>query len=112
MYQRCSHQPWHEGSVLDRIPEPPAAPTEFVVSPPTSERDAARQKHPRHGGPWPRPARPGCVELTADQRGDREGKRNGETDVAHVKHRWMSHHRRILQQWIEVATVEGHWEQA
>jgi hypothetical protein len=46
MDQRSADQPRHERRVLDRIPEPPAAPAEFVVRPPAAERDAERQKTP------------------------------------------------------------------
>ena len=45
--QRRADQPGHERGVLDRVPEPPAAPAEFVVGPPAAERDAERQERPR-----------------------------------------------------------------
>src|ERR1051325_10181837 len=105
MYQRSAHEPGHERRILDRIPEPPTAPAELVVSPETPERDTAGEKHPCNGGPWPRPARPGRVKPAANQRRDRKSKSDGETNVAHVKHRRVSHHRRILEQRIEIATV-------
>ena len=41
MDQRGADEPRHERRVLDRIPEPPAAPAELVVRPPAAERDAA-----------------------------------------------------------------------
>src|SRR5262245_28804705 len=97
MDQRGADEPRHERSVLNRIPEPPTAPAELVVSPETSERDAASQKHPRHSGPWPRPARPGRIKPAANQGCDCKRKRDREANVAHVKHWRMRDHRRILQ---------------
>ena len=56
--QRGADQPRHERRVLDRIPEPPAAPAELVVSPPAAERDADGEEQPRDRRPRPHPARP------------------------------------------------------
>ncbi|MNT55996.1 hypothetical protein D3C72_1932730 [compost metagenome] len=58
MHERGGKQPWHEGSILDRIPEPPAAPTQFVVGPGTAKGDAECQEQPGADGPWPAPACP------------------------------------------------------
>src|SRR5262245_48612991 len=61
MNQSCAYEPWHERGILNRIPKPPSAPTQFVVSPETTKRDSASQKHPRDSCPWSRPSRPCCV---------------------------------------------------
>ena len=45
MDQRGAGQPRHQRGVLDRIPEPPAAPAEFVIGPPRAHRDAEGQEH-------------------------------------------------------------------
>ena len=58
MHQRRASQPRHEGCVLHRIPEPPAAPAEFVVGPPAAERDADREQGPGDVRPASGPARP------------------------------------------------------
>ena len=34
MNQRRAHQPGHERRVFNRVPEPPSAPAQFVISPP------------------------------------------------------------------------------
>ena len=47
VHEGGAHQPRHERRILDRIPEPPAAPAEFVVRPPAAERDADGEKRPR-----------------------------------------------------------------
>src|SRR5450756_717481 len=46
-----AHQPGHKGGVFNRIPEPPTAPAEFIVSPPTAQHDSRGQERPSHGGP-------------------------------------------------------------
>src|SRR5829696_2910826 len=112
MYQCSSDEPGHERRVLDGIPEPPAAPAELVVSPKTSQRDAASKKHPRHRGPWPRPACPRCIEPAAYQCGDCKSESYREPDVAHIKHWWMRDHGRVLEQRIQVATVDRNGRQA
>ena len=112
MDQRGADEPRHERGVLDRIPEPPAAPAQLVVRPPAAEHDAAGEKAPRERGPRPRPARPRRVEPAAEQRRDRERERDRESDVAHVEHRRMEHHARILQQRIQVAAVGRRRKQA
>src|SRR5213076_1636889 len=89
MDQRGAGQPRHERRVLDRIPEPPAAPAEYVVRPPRAERDAEREERPREQGPRARPADPARVALALEQRGDRERERDREPDVAGVEHRRM-----------------------
>src|SRR5437667_1732519 len=105
MNQRGADQPWHERSILDRIPKPPAAPTKLVIGPETSQSDSASEKHPCDGGPWPRPARPGSVKSPADQGRNRECKRDAEAYITHVQHRRMRNHRRILQQRIEITAI-------
>ncbi len=110
--QRGADEPRHEGRVLDRVPEPPAAPAELVVGPPAAEHDADREEAPRRGRPRPRPARPGRIEPAAEQRGDRERERDREADVAHVEHRRVDHHARVLQQRIQIAPVGRRREQA
>ncbi len=112
MDQRGRDQPGHERGVLDRIPEPPAAPAELVVGPGAAEGDADGEEDPRRRRPRPRPARPGRVEVAADQRRDRERERDREADVAHVEHRRMDHHPRVLEQRVELATFGGGRDQA
>ena len=63
MDQRRAREPGHEGRVLHRIPEPPAAPSELVVRPGAAQHDAQRQEDPRGNGPRTRPARPRGVEF-------------------------------------------------
>src|SRR3546814_6870188 len=53
MQQSGAEQPGHEGDVLDRVPEPPAAPAELVVGPPRAERDAAGEEGPGEQRPGP-----------------------------------------------------------
>src|SRR3712207_2663200 len=51
MEQRRAGEPGHEGGVLDRVPEPPAAPAELVIGPVGAHGDAEREKTPGRQGP-------------------------------------------------------------
>ncbi len=103
--QRGTDQPRHERGVLHRVPEPPAAPAEFVVGPPGAEHDADAEEGPGDDRPRPRPAGPGGVEPPAEQRRDGEGERHREADVAHVEHRRVHDQADVLQQRVEVAAI-------
>ena len=100
VHQRSTGQPRHKGAVFHRIPEPPAAPAEFVVGPVGTQTDAEREKNPRRRRPRTHPARPGHIELTADQGCEREGKGHGKAHVAQIQKRRMKDHPRVLQQGI------------
>ena len=108
MQQGCTGQPGHEAGVFDRIPEPPAAPAQFVIGPPAAQCDADGQARPGDVGPRPRPAQPARNlfrprGVAVEQRRDRERERDRETHVAHVEHRRMHDQAEVLQQRIEVA---------
>ncbi len=107
MQERGGQQPRHEADVLDRIPEPPAAPAEFVVGPDAAQRDADGQEHPGEQRPGPHPARPGGIDPAFDQRGDGEGKGHRETDIAEIEEGRVEGEARVLQQRIEIVAVEG-----
>ena len=100
-------QPRHEGDVLDRVPEPPAAPAELVVGPDRAEGDADGQEHPGEERPRPHPARPGGVDAALDQRGDGEGVGHREADVAEVEEGRVEGEAGVLEQRVEVVAVEG-----
>ena len=110
--ERGAREPRHERGVLDRVPEPPAAPAELVVGPVGAERDAEREEHPGGRRPRTHPAGPGGVKTTGDERGDREGERHGEAHVAQIEERRMEDHARVLQQRIEVRALGGRREEA
>ncbi len=61
--------------------------------------------------PWPGPARPLLVEPPFEQGCDRERERHREADVADVEHRRVEGERRVLQQRVQVASVNrGRYE--
>ena len=100
--QKCgSHEPGHEGGVLDRIPEPEAAPAQFVIGPPRAHGDADGEEHPGGERPGPDPARPGGIDLAVDQSGNREGEGDRKADIARIEKGRMEGERRVLQQRIE-----------
>src|SRR2546429_6393922 len=105
MNERGADQPRHEGGVLDRIPEPEAAPAELVVGPEAPERDAAGEESPGGGGPGPRPAGPGLAELSFEHRRARDRDRDREAHIARLKYGRMHRQRRVLGDRIQVTAV-------
>ena len=53
MEERGRCKPGHEGGIFDRVPEPPAAPAQFVIGPVTPCRDPDSQPYPRTQHPGP-----------------------------------------------------------
>ena len=106
MQQRGAGEPGQQRGVLHRVPEPVAAPAEFVIRPPGAERDAAGQQAPGGQRPGPHPASPGGIDAAFQQRGDGEGERDGEADIARVEHRRMEREAGVLQQRVHVAAVD------
>src|SRR5580698_7958526 len=98
-------QPRHERGILDRIPEPEATPTEFVVRPPAAKRDAAAQESPGHHGPGAHPMCPDLIAPAFQHGGTSEREADAEADVAHIENGWMHREGRILQHRIEVVAV-------
>src|SRR5262249_21729912 len=68
MEERGGRKPRHERGILNRVPEPPAAPAKSVVGPIRTHRDAEAQEDPGEQGPWPYPPCPGSVDAPLDQR--------------------------------------------
>ena len=97
MQQRGAGEPGHQRGVLDRIPEPEAAPAERVIGPVGAHRDAKRQEDPGDQRPGPHEARPGGVDASADQRRRREGEDDREADIAEVEQRRMDREAGVLQ---------------
>ena len=106
MNQRGTGEPRHERGVFNRIPEPPAAPAEFVIRPPAAKRDANCQKQPRPGRPRSCPARPGLVQVSAQHGRNGERKSHREADITDVKNRRVYCQPGILQQRIQVRAVK------
>jgi hypothetical protein len=105
MNQRGADQPGHERGVLDRIPEPPAAPAEFVIGPPAARArcrwsGTSTRKSSTAGSISPRPDR-----AALEHRGAGEGERHREADIAGVEHRRMNREREILQHRIQIGAV-------
>ena len=107
MDQGGADQPGHEGGVFYGVPEPPAAPAEFVVGPFAAEGNPDGEEHPGDGGPGAGPAGPFLGEFATEQGGDGEAKGDGEANVAHVEDRGVEDHAGVLQQGVEVPAVKG-----
>src|ERR1700677_3601396 len=105
-------KPRHERGVLDRIPEPEAAPAERVISPEGSGGDAKREKAPCDQSERPHEARPGRVDPALDQRRRSERIDDREADIAEIEQGRMDREAGVLQDWIEVASLERRGREA
>src|SRR4029079_8800792 len=82
------------------------APAELVVGPVRAHGDTHSEEYPCGKRPRTHPARPGGVDATLDESSKREGKGDGEPDIAEIKQRRMNRETDILQDRIEVAAFE------
>ena len=89
MHQRRTDQPWHEGRVFNRIPEPPAAPAKFVIGPPATQRDTQCQKHPGNLVQGRDQRAQAASSLPPSMAAMAKAKGTDKTDIAHVQHRRM-----------------------
>jgi hypothetical protein len=103
--KRGAREPGHEAGVLDRIPAPVAAPTEYGVGPMHAEEDAGSEEQPGHKGPDARDLDPFLAGVAHHECSEREAKGNREAYIAQVKHGGMNHHLRVLEQWIQAVAV-------
>ncbi len=110
MDQGRAGQPGHEGGILHRVPEPPAAPAQLVVGPPAAQGDTNGQEYPGYGGPGTRPARPGRVQLASDQGGDGETEGDRQAHITHVEHGRVHRQAEVLQQRIQIPAFRRHRE--
>ena len=107
MDQRCPGQPGQQGGIFYRIPEPPATPTQFVIGPPGTQRDAYGQETPGHGCPGTRPSGPGRIQVAGQQTGDGKSKGDGKAYIPHIKHGRVHNQPGVLQQRIQVGAIKG-----
>ena len=75
------------------------------------ERQAEREDEPREHRPAAHGAQPRIVEVSRDERGDAERKRNRHPDEACVERRRMNHHPVVLEQRVEPLAVCRHVRQ-
>ncbi|OIQ68924.1 hypothetical protein GALL_494760 [mine drainage metagenome] len=103
--QRRANQPGQKRGIFNRVPKPPAAPAQLVISPPGTHGNTNGQANPGRCSPGTRPARPGRIQPAIEQCSDGEGKRHRHADITHVKHRRVKHQPGILQQRVEVTAI-------
>ena len=107
--EECGHhEPRQQRGVFHGIPGPVAAPPELDVRPPHADQQTDAQKQPGDERPFADRDQPIAVEPFRQQRGDREGERNRDRDVAEVQHGRMEDHPRILQLRVHAPPVERH----
>ena len=105
MQKSRARQPGHQRGVLHRIPHPVAPPAQHRISPVRAQQNPHPLEAPGDHGPAARQVNPLLPRITAQQRGQRESKRDGETGVAGIQNRRMDDHLRILQQRIETIAI-------
>ena len=109
MEVRGAGEPRQEAGVLHRVPPPHAAPAEHLVAPPSAEQDPDGQEPPGVQRPSPGGHQPALTDTPGDQRGDGEGERDREPDVAEIQDRRVEQDEDVvLQQRVgaEAAAVE------
>ena len=101
MQQRRRCKPRHERCILDRVPEPPAAPSELVIGPIAAGSDPERQEDP--GSEHPGPHRSGelPVHVAGQHRADGQAECDRKADIAEVEGRRMEGEAGVLQQGVE-----------
>ena len=106
MQKRRAREPGHEGGVLDRIPEPEAAPAELVIGPPAAHGDADREEAPGGERPGPDPAGPGGVDPAFEQGRDGEREGHRKAHVTEIEEGRVISQPRVLKQGIQIAAVD------
>ena len=110
--ERGPEEPGHERHILDRVPEPPAAPSKLVIGPPGPKGDPRRQADPGGKCPGTNPACPGRINPALDQRCNGERKHNREPDIPEIEKGGMHRQANILKQWIQILSVQRWWKHA
>ena len=106
MQQRRAQKPGHEAHVLDRVPEPPAAPAQFIIGPPRSKSDTCRKADPRGQCPRADPSGPGRIDAPFQKSRNGKGKHDGEADIPEIQERRVHGETHVLKQRVEVIAVE------
>ena len=84
MQQRGAKKPGHEAYILDRVPEPPATPAQFIIGPPRSKSDTGRKADPRGQCPRADPSGPRRIDATLQKSRNGKGKHDGEADIPEI----------------------------
>ena len=104
---RCK-KPWHKGRVFNRVPEPKTAPAQFVIGPPTAQRDPDGQEHPCRQCPWTHPTPPCGINTSLDQGRNSKGKRHRKAHIPQIQKWGVKRQTWVLQQWVQILTVQGY----
>ena len=97
MQQGRARQPRHERGVFYRIPKPKTAPTQFVIGPIRTERDAQSQKNPSRQNPRAHAARPILPVFFSGERGQRKSISHRKAYISGIEQWWMRGQSGILQ---------------
>ena len=105
MQQRGGREPWHQRGVLDRIPEPEAAPAKRVIGPVGAHRYAKGQGNPGDQRPGPHETREDRVDAARNQSRRREGISDRKSDIAEIKQRRVDGEARILEERVQIIAL-------
>src|SRR5213594_4314157 len=100
-----SGEPGHQGGVLDGIPGPVPAPSQFDVSPVASEKQADPQEEPGEEGPAAGGPDPDIPDAARKQCRHPKGVRHGNTDIPKVKARGVNRHEGCLELRVQPLAV-------
>ena len=106
MQEGCTDKPGHEARILDGVPEPPAAPAEFIISPVRAEPDSEGQGDKGGHGPRTDAAGPDPVDPALHQACGRHRKDKGIADIAQIQHGRMRRESRILQERVQIGALK------
>ena len=107
MQQRGGGKPGHQAGIFHRIPEPPAAPAQLVISPVGTGGDADGEEDPRGQHPRPHNASEFRRHVARDQRTHGKAESHRKADIADIKRGRMERDPHVLQQRIEAVAVGG-----
>ncbi len=106
MKKRGGGEPRHQRGILDRVPEPPAAPAQLIIGPIASGGDAKGQHDPRRQHPGPHRAGDGRSNLAPDQAADGDAEGDRQADITDVERGRVEGETGILKQRVKAAPVD------
>ena len=105
MQERGPDQPRHKRGIFHRVPPPVTAPAQFIIGPVAAQEYSRGQADPRKDRPPLGDLDPFLAQPAGEQRRHGKGKRNRKPHVAHVQHRRVHDHGRVLEQRVQVLAV-------
>ena len=106
MKQSGRREPRHQRGILDRVPEPPAAPAELIIGPVAASGDPQREEDPRGQHPRPHRASERRADFAGQERRDRDAERDRQADIAEVERRRVEGQAGVLEQGVQPPALD------